>query len=102
MKEIIEKAKEYALKEIELNGTPILEHFELSNKKGQELAEKLNADKDIVMLGTILMDLKLGECLKEGKLDEHIDRSSEASKEFLNQFDFHHIRWEEAYFSRFL
>jgi hypothetical protein len=29
------------------------------------LAEKLGADKDIVMVGTILMDLKIGECVSE-------------------------------------
>ena len=86
MKEIIEKAREWALEETRINGTPIPEHFELSNQKGQELAEKFNVDKDLVMLGTLLMDIKLGECLKEGKLPEHIDRSAEATEEFLKQF----------------
>lgn len=86
MREIIQKARELALSETEKNGTPIKEHFELANSKGQELAEKLGKDKDIVLLGTILMDLKLGECFKEGKLPEHVKRSSEAAKTFLNQF----------------
>ena len=85
--EIINKAEELALSEIEKNGSPKIEHFKLSIKKGQELAEKLGAEKDIVMLGTIFMDLKLGECLKENKLAEHVERSSSASKEFLEQFD---------------
>ena len=87
MKEIIEKAREYALKEIELNKSPSMPHFDLSNQKGQEFAEKLNADKDLVMIGTILMDVKLGECIKEGKIPEHIDRSAKATEEFLNQSD---------------
>jgi len=87
MKEIIEKAKEWALKENKDYGTPLLEHLYLSNKKGQELAEKLNANKDIVLIGTWLMDIKLGECLKEGKPSEHITKSAEATKEFLKQFD---------------
>lgn len=86
MKEIIQKARELALSETEKNGTPIKEHFELANSKGQEIARKLKENKDIVLLGTILMDLKLGECLKEGKLSEHVKRSSEAAKIFLNQF----------------
>ncbi|MBW2991466.1 hypothetical protein KY348_07240 [Candidatus Woesearchaeota archaeon] len=87
MKEVIEKAMEWALKEIKTNDTPSIVHFHLGNSKGQELAEKLNADKDIIMLGTILMDVKLGECFKEGKLEEHIDRSAQATKKFLEKFD---------------
>jgi hypothetical protein len=86
MKEVIEKAKAWALKEIEINKTPAIVHFYLANSKGQELAEKLKADKDITMLGTILMDIKLGECLNQGKLEEHIDRSAIAAKKFLGQF----------------
>ena len=84
MKEIIQKAEEYALAEIEKYGTPIPEHFLLANKKGQEIAEKMKVDKDIVFLGTILMDLKLGECMKEGKLEEHVQRSSKAAKVILS------------------
>lgn len=86
MKEIIQKARELALSEIEKNGIPIKEHFDLANTKGQELAGKLGGDKEVVLLGTILMDLKIGECLKEGKLPEHVQRSSKAAQEFLNHF----------------
>ena len=87
MDEIIEKAREYALKEISLYGTPITESFVLANEKGQFLAEKLSADKDVVMLGTMFMDLKIGECIKEGKVSEHVERSSKAARRFLEQFD---------------
>lgn len=85
--EIIKKTKDYALDEIGKYGTPKKEHFELANKKGQELAEKLNADKDIVMLGTILMDLKIGECVSEDKISEHVKRSSDSTREFLDKFN---------------
>jgi len=87
MKELIQKAREWALQEIEKNGSPSIIHFDLSNNKGQELAEKLDADKDLVMVGTILMDVKLGECIKEGKIPEHIERSAKATEEFLKDFD---------------
>jgi len=86
MKKIIAKAREWALEEIKKNGTPAVGHFEISNLKGQELAKKFGADKDIVMVGTMLMDIKLGECLKEGKVSEHIARGGQATKEFLEQF----------------
>jgi hypothetical protein len=87
---VIEQAHAYALKEISLYGTPTKERFFLSNDKWQGVAQQLWADENIVMLWTILMDLKIGECLKEGKLDEHITRSSQAAQEFLQQFDLDH------------
>jgi len=85
-KKIIEDARNYALQEMEKFGSPALEHFELTCVKGQEIAAKLNVDKDIVLLGTILMDLKLGECLKNGKLPEHVAESSKAAKVFLEKY----------------
>jgi len=86
MKEIIEKAKKWALEEKKGHeGTG--ERSQLAVSKGQELAERLKADKDIVMLGTLLMDIKLVECIREGKVKEHIDRSTKATKEFLDKFD---------------
>jgi hypothetical protein len=87
MKEIIEKAEEFALSEIEKYGSPTIPNFKISNKKGKELAEKLNANSDIVQIGTRLMDIKLGEALSQNKLPEHVSMSVETTKEFLSQFD---------------
>jgi len=87
MQEIIIKAKELAVGEIIKFGVPKIDHFVLANEKGQELAAALGADKDIVLLGTILMDLKIGQCLKENRLAEHVKESSSAAQEFLKQFN---------------
>jgi len=87
MKEIIEKARELALEEIEKNGVPHLELWEFSNQKGQELANKLKADKNIVMIGTVLMDIRLGRAKKENQLQKHTSMGAEATKEFLNNFN---------------
>jgi len=87
MEEIIKKAKELALSEIKQYGTPILPHFYLSFKKGQELAEKLRANMQIVEVGTYLMDVKLGQCYSENRLSDHIKLGVEKTKEFLSQFD---------------
>jgi len=87
MQKIINQAKELAISEINRYGVPKIEHFILANEKGQQLAKSLEADKDIVLLGTILMDLKIGQCMKEGRLVEHIKDSSSAAQEFLKQFD---------------
>jgi len=87
MQETINQAKELAIAEINKYGVPKMEHFILANEKGQQLAKQLNADKDIVLLGTMLMDLKIGQCMKEGRLAEHVQDSSAVAQEFLKQFN---------------
>jgi len=83
MEDIIEKAKAWALEEIEKHDHPSLMNFDTANEKGQELAEKINADKDTVLLGTILMDIKLGECFKSENRRDHTKEGAIAAKEFL-------------------
>ena len=85
MQDIIEKAKAYAINEIEQYASPKREHFDLANQQGQILAEKLWADKDIVMLWTICMDLKIGQCIKENTLSEHTQRSKEEAEKILHE-----------------
>lgn len=87
MQAIIDLARELAISEINKYGVPKMEHFVLANEKGQQLAKALGADKDIVLLGTMLMDLKIGQCIQEGRLAEHVKDSSLAAQEFLKQFD---------------
>jgi hypothetical protein len=82
--DIAEESRKYALSEIETFGLPNRTHFDISEKKALELAEKLGADKAIVRAGVALMDLKLGQAFKEGRLKEHIGMSVEAAKEFLD------------------
>jgi len=87
MKEVIKKAREFAISEIEKFGTPPALLFEASFKQGQILAKKYGANKDIVALGTILMDVKLGEAKSLGKINEHIKMSADASEEFLKKLN---------------
>jgi metal-dependent HD superfamily phosphatase/phosphodiesterase len=84
MKDIIEKAKELVKVETANAVRPL---FAFANETGQKLAEKLNADKDIVMLGTLLMDVKHKQAMKENRLAEHVKMSLETAKEFLSQFE---------------
>ena len=85
--DLIKESKEYALSEIEKYGAPILVHFNLSERKAIELAKKLNADETIIKVGMALMDLKLGQALKEKRLPEHVSMSVESSKIFLKKFN---------------
>ncbi|MCD4704894.1 hypothetical protein K8R66_02340 [bacterium] len=84
---IVQKAKEYAISETEKFGTSIMDHFELSENKALELAEKFDVNIDIVKIGVYLMDVKLGEAKKSDKLTEHVQMSVGATKEFLSKFN---------------
>ena len=82
---LIEKSKALALTEIGVFGMPNRFHFEIANRQGQILAEKLGADKQVILLGTIFMDLKIGQAIKEGRLAEHVIMSAEAARGFLKE-----------------
>lgn len=85
MKKIIERAKRLALQEIKKYNSPNPTHFELANKWGQKLAEKYKADKDIVYLGTMLMDFKIGESISQNRLKDHVKMSADAARNFLEK-----------------
>lgn len=89
--DIIQESRKLAISEIEKFGLPNLVHFEISERKAIELAEKLNADKTIVQIGVHLMDLKIGQSFKENKVSQHVQMSVEATREFLSKFDINEI-----------
>ena len=63
--------------------------IEISEKKALELCDKFpEADKNIVQLSIFLMDIMLTEALAANKISEHVKMSVEATKEFLNTYDF--------------
>jgi len=83
LKKLIKLADDIAKREIKENGLPTIIHYDLSNDMGVKISKKLDANEDIVAIGTRLMDLKLGLAFKEKRLSEHVAMSSEASKVFL-------------------
>lgn len=83
---LIKAVKEFVYSEAEKYQTPSIFHLELTNEKGQWLADFLQADKDIVLLGTLLMDCKLGKAFKEGRLSEHVEMSEKGAREIFFQF----------------
>jgi len=86
-REFISVATQAALDEIEKNGSPSVVNFETANREGQRLAEELGIDKETVLLGTILMDLKHGEAKKQNKLDDHVDMSAEAADNLMIEYN---------------
>lgn len=85
-KRIIKLVDRIALSEIKRYGAPSFVFYNLTNKAGQKIAKKLNADQNIVAIGTRLMDIKLGQAFKEDRLKDHIKMSSDKTIEILNNF----------------
>ncbi len=85
LKSVIEKATVWSTAESVRYKTPPLEGTKLAMTVGKRLAKKYKANEDVVTLGILLMDIKLGECLKEGKIGEHIQRSADAARVFLQE-----------------
>lgn len=76
---LISKVREFA----KIDG-PQLPHQEVSNEAGQRIATELNANKDIVLLGTLLMDCVIGVAIKENRLAEHIQMCLNKAEEILD------------------
>ncbi|MEK6889639.1 MAG: hypothetical protein AABX35_00470 [Nanoarchaeota archaeon] len=87
MKEIIKKAEDYALSEIDKYQLPSKLNFHTSNNKGEELAKKIKCDIDIVKIGSRLMDIKLGEAKNIGKIQDHVEMGIKATNDFLSKFN---------------
>ncbi|MFH2014106.1 MAG: hypothetical protein ABIJ17_04030 [Patescibacteria group bacterium] len=83
---LIKQAKELVYSDAKKFGVPVLFHIDLANKVGQELVDKLNADKKIVLLGTLLMDCMIGQAIDQGKLEEHTEMSAMKAEELLSEF----------------
>lgn len=83
--ELKKKARELALAEIKKTESPSRAGWEISVDKGQWLAGQFEVYKDIVLLGTILMDYKLGEALEQGRLVEHTQMSKDAAQILLDE-----------------
>jgi hypothetical protein len=63
---------------------PLDGHQVVANDAGQLLADKLSANKDIVLLGTLLMDCVIGIAIKEKRLPEHVSMCHQKAKELLD------------------
>lgn len=87
LKEILRRVDKLALREAKKYGSPLKIHYDIANGRGQQIAKKMKVDKDMVAIGTRLMDLKIGEAIKKDRLSDHIRMSFTASEKFLDEFD---------------
>lgn len=79
--EAIQKVKVFAFSQ----GDPKPEHLEVSFLAGQKISDFLGADKNVVALGTLLMDCMIGEALRQNRLQDHVFMSHKRAKEVLDE-----------------
>jgi hypothetical protein len=84
---VAEEAIQLARNEIMEFGSPDMEIFDISLDHGVRLASKLQANVNLVKIGVSMMDLKLGQSIKEGRVGEHIKMSVDAANDFLADKD---------------
>ncbi len=80
---LIRKVEDFVYAEVAKYDVPAREQINFSKEKGQWLAEKLKANRKIVLLGTLLMDCMLGRAYKRGKLKDHIEMSAGRAEELI-------------------
>lgn len=85
-KRVQKTVEEFAYQQSEEYLIPPVFYLDISRKKGQWLAEQLKADKDVVLLGTLLMDCQLGVAIKHGKQSDHIEMSAIKAEEILSRY----------------
>ncbi len=95
MEEIIKKARKWIEKEIGLNGSPLLSLVVFSYEEGVRLAKIFKADVDIVKIGMLLGDIKLGETKNQGRIGEHTKVGAKAVEKFLEDFDLEEVAKEK-------
>lgn len=87
LKQIIQDAKGYAMIECKNYGVPSWFHVSYAAEMAYTLAERLNANTQIVLIGAYLMDIALGRALKDGKAGEHVQMAVDDSKKFLSKYN---------------
>ncbi len=83
MNDLIKKAKKLAYDENEKTGMPVKLHIDLSCNVGKKLAKNLKANTKIVEVGTLLMDCMIGQALKEGRMEDHVQMSLNKANQLL-------------------
>lgn len=87
MQELIKRAREIAYEENRKTGIPSKDHIDLSVELAVKLAKKLEANVEVVEVGSLIKDCLLGQALKEGRIQDHVQMSLEKTKDLLAEFD---------------
>ena len=84
MENLFDKIDSFAREQIDIYGLPQNFNYEVANRKAEELALSCGGGIDLAKCATALMDIKLGEAVKNGKQPEHVKMSADYAQEILD------------------
>lgn len=87
LKDIVKAALDFDSEERERGNSPPLVLQEVLVEKTRELCRKLGADENLALISAYLMDIKIGQAIREGRVKDHIEMSFKAAEEFLKKFN---------------
>ena len=83
---LIEAAKKQAYSDSDTYGTPTRFNIDLSVQVAQRLVFELNANKNIVVVGSYLADCMLGHAISQNSISKHIEFSRQKANEIISRF----------------
>jgi len=87
MDNVIKAAEKFDDEERKKDNSPPLIFQEILIGKTKEICKKLKADEDLALIGAYLMDIKIGQALREGRVKDHVEMSLNSARDFLKSFD---------------
>ncbi len=74
-----------AVEQIKIWGQPNEFNYQTAIINAERLAKHYGADPTLAKIGTMLMDIKIGECMNKGKPETHVAESLKYSDEILSK-----------------
>ena len=87
LEDLVKESREFCLSEIREFNPDIEIFFDFLLKKGNELADYYNADKEIIQIGLYLMDATGPRLAKKNMREKHVEIGVEKTKEILTRYD---------------
>jgi HD superfamily phosphodiesterase len=84
---VVKSVKKLDQEERRKDNSPPLVFQELLIKKTKKLCRQLKADENLALVGAYLMDIKIGQAFREGRVTDHVRMSLKAARSFLTKFD---------------
>lgn len=84
---IVKAAEKLDLKERKKGNSPPQILQDLLIEKTRDLCKRLKADQNIALIGAYLMDIKIGQALRENRIKDHIEISLQFARIFFNKYN---------------
>lgn len=86
LENIVKAAEKFDQEERKKGNSPPLIQQKLFISKVKEFCQKLGADEGLALVGAYLMDIKIGQAVRERRIKDHIEMSLQAARDFLKKF----------------